>query len=91
MFGLVDKAKIAVVEARNAQKRYQTLEERKVALEANLASLSTNRGQDAAIRTAFGVARPGEEIIVVVPPVTVTTTFTPPWWKRILDWLIPGE
>ena len=65
---LAQKAHIAVSQAQEAKQQYQALEERKVALEANLAALATERGQDAAIRTAFGVARPGEEVIVVVPP-----------------------
>ena len=62
------------------------LEERKTSLEANLAALETARGKDAAIRTAFGVARPGEEIIVVVPPSPATTTPPLSWWQKILGW-----
>lgn len=85
IWGLVGKAQIAVGEAHNAQTQYQALEERKTTLEANLASLATERGKDAAIRTAFGVAMPGEEVIVVVPPEQKTPTTTPPWWQRILD------
>jgi cell division protein FtsB len=68
------------------QRQYQTLEERKAILEANLAVLDTKRGQDAAIRTAFGVARPGEEVIVVVPPVSTATTTALSWWQKILRW-----
>ncbi len=86
IWGLVGKARIAVVEAHNAQRQYQALEERRVILEENLATLSTPRGQDAAIRTAFGVARPGEEVIVVVPPVLATTTLSLPWWQKMLNW-----
>lgn len=55
-------------------------------LEANLAALRSERGQDAAIRTAFGVARPGEEVIVVVPPEMKAPTTTQTWWQKILDW-----
>lgn len=86
IWGLVGKAKVAVGEAHNAQTQYQALEERKAMLEANLSALATERGQDAAIRTAFGVARPGEEVIVVVPPDLKVPTSTPSWWQRILDW-----
>ena len=82
IWGLAGKARVAVEEAHNAQSQYQTLEERKAMLEANLALLGTKRGQDAAIRTAFGVARPGEEVIVVVPPVPATTTLTLLWWQK---------
>lgn len=86
IWGLVGKARVAIIEAHNVERRYVALEERKVALEANLAALETPRGQDAAIRTAFGVARPGEEVIVVVPPATTAPTSTPSWWEQFLDW-----
>jgi hypothetical protein len=75
-----------VSEAQEAKWQYQALEERKATLEANLAALATARGKDAAIRTTFGVARPGEEVIVVVPPATATATATPSWWQKIFSW-----
>ncbi|HUY62527.1 MAG TPA: hypothetical protein VMV50_01915 [Candidatus Paceibacterota bacterium] len=84
--GLAGKAEIAIQQAHDAQAQYQGLEKRKQSLEASLGALKTPRGTDAAIRTAFGVARPGEEVIVVVPPATTTPTTTPSWWQRILSW-----
>ena len=86
IWGLAGKAQVAVTEARNARAQYQELEERKKTLEANLSALATDRGRDAVIRTTFGVARPGEEVIVVVSPATATPTTTPSWWQRILNW-----
>ncbi len=86
IWGLAGKARVAIEEADNAKQQYQALESRKAVLSANLAALATRRGQDAAIRTAFGVARPGEEVIVVVPPATTTPTATPPWWQQLLNW-----
>ncbi len=86
IWGLVGKAQIAMSQANDAKVQYQSLEERKAELEANLSALATPRGQDAAIRTAFGVARPGEEVIVVVPPTTTAPTTTPSWWQKILNW-----
>ena len=86
IWGLVEKAQVAVTEANNAKQQHQMLEERKALLEANLSALGTPRGQDAAIRTAFGVARPGEEVIVVVPPATATPTTTVPWWYWLFNW-----
>ncbi|HVB19857.1 MAG TPA: hypothetical protein VNF51_01040 [Candidatus Paceibacterota bacterium] len=85
IWGLAGKARIAVSLANQERVQYQALETRKVTLTANLAALATPRGQDAAIRTAFGVARPGEEVIVVVPPVAATST-PPSWWQKILSW-----
>lgn len=85
IFGLVGKVQLAVSQAHDAQWQYQALEGRKAKLETNLAALGTAHGQDAAIRTAFGVARPGEEVIVVVPPAAAPTT-TPSWWQRFWHW-----
>lgn len=86
IWGLVEKASVAVSEAHQAQARYKALEERKAALVASLATLNTVRGKDEAIRTAFGVARPGEEVIVVVPPPVATSTPLVPWWQKVLQW-----
>lgn len=86
IFGLIDKAKIAISQAHESEQQYNALEKRKKVLEANLAALATERGQDSAIRTAFGVARPGEEVIVVVPPTITVPTTTPSWWERVFSW-----
>jgi len=86
IWGLVGKAQVAVGEAHDAQRQYEALEERKSKLQANLGVLATPLGQEAAIRTAFGVARPGEEVIVVVPPVVATTTPELSWWQKVLNW-----
>ncbi|NNM83928.1 hypothetical protein HKL94_01795 [Candidatus Parcubacteria bacterium] len=86
IWGLARKVMVAVTEAHDVQQQYQMLEKRKATLEANLAALNTPQGHDAAIRTAFGVARPGEEVIVVVPPSPEAPTSTPSWWQTILNW-----
>lgn len=85
-WGLAGKARIAVEEAHTVERQYQALEKRKAMLEANLAALDTARGQDAAIRAAFGVARLGEEVIVVVPPAPAAPTPPLSWWQKILSW-----
>ena len=84
--GLIGKVELAVTEAHNVQVDYKALEERKNTLQANIAALNTEHGKDAAIRTAFGVARPGEEIIVVVPPASEAPTTTPSWWHWLFNW-----
>ena len=86
IWGLLGKAQIAISQAKEVQGQYAALEARKAALAANIATLATPRGQDAAIRTAFGVARPGEEVIVVVPPAPATTTTPISWWQKVLNW-----
>jgi len=86
IWGLAGKAQIAVSHANEAKWQYEALEARKAILEANLAALDTPRGKDAAIRTSFSVARPGEEVIVVVPPLPATTTPPLSWWQSVLSW-----
>lgn len=86
IWGLAGKARIAMSQAHEAETQYQALEDRKAALQTTLDALATERGQDAAIRTTFGVARPGEEVIVVVPPTTTAPTTTSSWWQQLLNW-----
>ena len=86
IWGLGGKIHIAVTEANNAKRQYQALADRETALEANLSALKTVRGEDAAVRMAFGVARPGEEVIVVVPPATTTEVVPLTWWQKVLSW-----
>ena len=86
IWGLVGKAEVAVSQAHDAKAQYDELETRKGTLQGNLDTLATPLGKDAAIRTAFGVAKPGEEVIVVVPPTVATTTPPVPWWRSVLNW-----
>ena len=86
IWGLIGKTHIAVSQANDAKREYVALESRKAQLEASLAVLATARGRDAAIRTDFGVARPGEEVIVVVPSATTTPEPAVSWWQKFLSW-----
>lgn len=86
IWGLASKAEVAMMEAKEVQGQYEALEARRQKLQANVAALETDLGKDAAIRTAFGVARPGEEVIVVVPPAPATTTPNKTWWQKVRDW-----
>jgi cell division protein FtsB len=86
IWGLGGKVEIAVDQARKTEAAYKDLEARRSALQKDLDTLATPRGQDAAIREAFGVAKSGEEVIVVVPPAPATTTPPRTWWQKVLDW-----
>jgi cell division protein FtsB len=87
IWGLLGKAQLAVGQANETKAEYTALEARKAKFEANIDALNTPRGQDAAIREAFGVAKEGEEVIVVVPPAPATTTPEKSWWEKVLEWL----
>ena len=86
VYDLAGKADVAYQAAREAKVEAASLAQREADLNAHIADLKSPRGQDAAIRTAFDVAKPGEQIIVVVPPKTVAATSTPSWWERFLEW-----
>lgn len=86
IWNLGEKALVAVSEEKQIKAQYTELEARRTSLQANLDNLGTARGQDAAIRQAFGVAKPGEEVIVIVPPVAASTTPPESWWQKVLDW-----
>ncbi|HEX8946855.1 MAG TPA: hypothetical protein VF829_01400 [Candidatus Paceibacterota bacterium] len=87
-WSLAGKAVFAWQTAGETKRQAQALAERKTALETSIATLQTPRGQEAAIRTAFGVARPGEQVIIVVPPAASTSTApAPSWWRRALGWV----
>lgn len=88
IFGLVGKAQFAWQMSHQTQSDAQALSGRQNALEKSITKLNSPRGNEAAIRTAFGVARPGEKVIIVVPP-KVPTSIPPQktWWQNILDWL----
>jgi cell division protein FtsB len=87
IWGIAGKAQVAVRQEQAAKHEYEALEQRKATLEANIAELDTARGQDGAIREAFGVAKAGEEVIVVVPPATSTASSTESFWERWFGWL----
>ncbi len=87
ILGLLGKAQFAWNTAHETEVQAAALRTREHTLQANIATLATPRGREAAVRTAFGVARPGEQVIIVVPPPRATTTpTTTPWWRRTLGW-----
>jgi cell division protein FtsB len=84
IFGIARKEEIARTTVAETKEELAQLEVRKETLQANIAELGTDRGQEASLRQTFGVAKPGEEVIIVVtekdlpPPPEVT------WWARVL-------
>jgi len=86
VYDLAGKADVAWQAAHEAQVEASSLAARESELNAHIAELKSPRGQDAAIRTAFDVAKPGEEVIIVVPPKAVQATSTPSFWQRVLEW-----
>ena len=55
IWGLMDKARVAVTRANDVKSQYRVLEEQKAALQANVAALGTERGRDAVSGQPLGL------------------------------------
>ena len=84
VWGIFRKEEIARRAVRDTRAELATLEARKGVLEGNIAELETERGKEATLRQAYGVAKPGEEVIIVVPADGATTTPALPWYRKVL-------
>lgn len=84
VFGIARKEEVARRAVADTKEELASLETRKASLEANMAELGTDRGQEATLRQTYGVARPGEEVIIVVPPEHKPEAITLPWYKKVL-------
>jgi cell division protein FtsB len=72
-----------------AEAQLQDLEKREAALNARISALETERGQEAAIRSAYEVGRDGEGMVVIVDkPATASPEKEPElnWFQRLFQW-----
>jgi len=74
VFNLLGKERDAALKRAEAVREFAEVEQRENALNADLAVLSTSRGQEALVRSTFDVAKEGEEVIVVLDALPATTT-----------------
>lgn len=86
VWGIAHKEAIARSAVAARERELATLKERAAVLEANLAELKTDRGQEATLRQNHGVARPGEEVIIVVPSEEKELGPKLPWYTRWFGW-----
>lgn len=85
VYGIARKEEVAREAVKDTEAELASLETRRQTLEADLAALNTERGQEAVLRETFGVAKPGEEVIIVVPPKEIPPPPPQPWWKKVLN------
>ncbi|MES2994744.1 MAG: hypothetical protein V4681_01775 [Patescibacteria group bacterium] len=86
VFGIARKEEIARKAVAETKAELAALKDREAVLSANMAELSTDRGQEATLRQTYGVAKPGEEVIIVVPPEEEVEKVELPWYKKFLGW-----
>ena len=89
IWSIARKEEIARSTVKETQAELEQIREREEILEANLAELNTDRGQEASLRQTFGVAKPGEEVIIVVPKKELVPPPPVSWWQKVLSffWL----
>ncbi len=86
-WGIFRKEEVARHRAEETKRQLVALEEREKTLEADIAALKTERGQEASIRETYGVARAGEEVIIVVPAEEGEAIESESWWDKLWSWL----
>jgi cell division protein FtsB len=86
IWGIARKEEIARGTVKETQAELAQTKQREEVLQANLAELNTDRGQEASLRQTFGVAKPGEEVIIVVPEKEVSSPPPVHWWNKVLGW-----
>ncbi|VAW32408.1 hypothetical protein MNBD_CPR01-56 [hydrothermal vent metagenome] len=85
IWGLSGKAVFAWQVANETEQQASALSARKQSLEKSITELKTARGKEGVMRTAFGVARPGERVIIVMShKKTHILKKNISWWKRAL-------
>jgi len=67
-WAMYQKSEDAIVKRDSAQENLRVLESRAEELRADIERLSTDRGQEAAIRDRFMVAKEGEKVIIITQP-----------------------
>lgn len=84
VISIAKKERIARNTAYDTKGQLAVLEERKNTLSQNIDELNTDRGQEAALRQTYGVARPGEDVIIVVPPKELPPPPELSLWQKFL-------
>ena len=75
---------------KDAEAQLRELQKREIALKARIESLETERGQEAALRDAYGVGREGEGMVQIVDrPATTSEQYGEErvsWFQRLFWW-----
>jgi len=73
-----------------AEAHLKDLQTRETALNGKIASLETERGQEAALRDEYQVGKEGEGMITIVDKPATTSSGSPQdeqgWWSKVFWW-----
>ena len=83
VYGIFHKEEVARQAVNNTRAELATLDQRKETLAATVNGLDTDRGKDASLREAYGVAKPGEDVIIVVPKKDALPPPPPTFWEKV--------
>ena len=85
--GIFHKEQVARLTVGDTRSEYAALDARTKTLAATVHDLGTERGQEASVRSTFGVAKPGEEVIIVVPKKPTAPPPPPTFWEKVKGFL----
>lgn len=83
VYGIFHKEKIARTTVKETKAELAAMQARKDTLAATVHGLDTERGQEASLRSTYGVAKPGEEVIIVVPKKELPPPPPPTFWSKL--------
>jgi cell division protein FtsB len=90
VLGVLQKERDSRLLKSEAQVKLEELKKREIALHARIGSLETERGQEAALRDAYGVGKDGEAMIQIVDkPADATEERAPDgrsWFANMFPW-----
>ena len=90
VFGVYMKERESIHLREQAEAQLKDLQQRETGLDARIASLETERGQEAALRDAYQVGKDGEGVITIVDQPASTTpvqeTDQKNWFQKIFWW-----
>ena len=88
-WGVYKKERESAANVVRAQNELKRITDREALLNSEIARLNTEDGIEEEIRTKYGVAKPGEQVLIITETEKPTTTpiiEEKSWWQNFLGW-----
>lgn len=85
--GIFNKEQVARLTVNDTRAQLAALDARSAELTSTVNQEDTSRGQEAAVRETYGVAKPGEEVIIVVPKQNAAPPPSNSLWSKVKSFL----
>ena len=83
VWSIFQKQQVARMTVERTRAELAALEARKETLSATVGSFNSERGREASLRTTYGVAKPGEDVIIVVPKKELPPPPVQTFWEKV--------